>query len=167
MVIHHPLGAAMNVYQNNSFSSETVDLDNCAFRECSFTDCALRFSASGPTELNGCRFEGSRLVPGGAAQLTLTYLRGFYHGLGDWGRGTVEAMVDAIRQGDPGTIAPDEAPANAQSGLRDPSAAYHSALEAFGASAEGRAIVVGFEHLTLERRRQIAELIGLAARQAA
>jgi hypothetical protein len=157
----------MNVHQNNSFSGETVDLDNSAFRECSFENCALRFSATGPTELSGCRFEGSRLVPSGAAQLTLTYLRGFYHGLGDWGRSTVEAMVEAVRQGDSGAVAPGETPASANSGSPDPSAAYRAALEAFGASAEGHAIVVGFEHLTPERRRQIAELIGLAARKAA
>jgi hypothetical protein len=147
----------MNTYLNNTYCGETIDLDNCAFRNCVFEDCTLRFAASGPTELSGCSFSRSRLAPSGAAQLALSYLRGFYHGLGEWGRSTIEELFDAIRAGESGDAVSCERGA----------ASFRQALDAFGASPEGQSIVRGFEKLSAERRRQIAELIGLAARRAA
>ena len=138
-------GPMMITYQNNVFRGEVIELDGCAFRQCVFEDCTLRFAATGPTELNGCSFDRSHLAPGGAAQLTLAYLQGFYQGLGDWGREAVEAWFEKVR----GPPAPERA-----------------ALDAFGATAEGQAIVRGFVHLSPEQRGQIAAVIAGAARSA-
>ncbi|HEX4180203.1 MAG TPA: hypothetical protein VHY32_05385 [Caulobacteraceae bacterium] len=144
----------MATYQNSSFSNETIELDDAVFRDCAFQDCVLTFSARGPTELSGCTFARSKLVPGGAAQLTLTYLRGFYQGLGDWGRETVEQLFETVRG--PGS-------SRATPRTPEPGDADHAALEAFGATREGRAIARGFQHLSPDHRRQIAELIARAA----
>jgi hypothetical protein len=153
----------MNIYQNNTYSGETIELDNGAFRACTFEDCTLKFSGAGPTELNGCTFTGSRLAPAAAAQLTLTYLRGFYQGLGDWGRQTVEQMFDEIRgTSAQGTVAAHPGPTDLLT------VDFKTTLERFGASPDGQAIVRGFERLSPAQRRQIADLIaGAAQRQAA
>jgi hypothetical protein len=148
----------MTTYQNSSFSGETIDLDDCVFRDCMFEDCALRFSAQGPTELSGCTFSLSRLVADGAAKLTLTYLHGFHQGLGEWGRNTVEQLFETVRGGDP---------ANVRFPAVGPSTPDRAALEAFGETSEGKAIVQGFQRLSPEHRRQIAELIARAALQGA
>jgi hypothetical protein len=150
----------MDTYLNHTFAHETLDLDDNAFRGCVFEDCTLRFSGQGATELNGCTFLRSRLEAAGPAQMTLNYLRGFYQGLGEWGRLTVDALVDAIRQ----PAAPALDPGGAKAGSTDMLAgAYRAALEAFGATPEGSAIVRGFERLSTEQRKRIAELIGHAA----
>ena len=138
----------MTTYQDSRFHGESIDLDGGVFRDCVFEDCALRFSAQGPTELSGCTFARSRLVAAGAAELTLTYLRGFYSGLGDWGRTTVEQLFAEIR----GEARPE-------------AASDRAALEAFGETAEGRAIVRGFQKLSPDHRKRIAELIDRAAHQ--
>ena len=158
----------MNVYQSNAFSGETIDLDGSAFRQCSFEDCSLRFSAAGPTELNGCTFTRSHLVADGAASMTLSYLRGFYQGLGEWGRNTVDGIFEAIRRPDPSAEpAPSTlAPTASVPGVSDLLlASYRAALEDFGATPEGQTIVRGFARLSPSRRQEIAALIGLAARQ--
>ena len=138
-------GTMMNIYQNNVFRGEVIDLDGSAFRQCVFEDCTLRFAATGPTELNGCSFDRSQLAPGGAAQLTLAYLQAFYQGLGDWGREAVESWFEKVR---------------------GPPAIDRAALDAFGATAEGQAIVHGFAHLSPQQRGQIAAVIADAARSA-
>ena len=138
----------MTTYQNHSFRGEAIDLDSGVFRDCVFEECALKFSARGPTEISGCTFARSQLVPAGAAELTLSYLRSFYHGLGDWGRSTVEQLFNEIR---------GEA--------RTEAASDRAALEAFGETAEGRAIVRGFQKLSPDHRQRIAELIARAAHQ--
>ena len=160
----------MNVYQNHAFSGETIDLDGSAFRQCSFEDCSLRFSAAGPTELNACSFTRSHLVADGAASLTLSYLRGFYHGLGEWGRNTVEAIFDTVRRPDPSAEPAAAAPPSPAASVLGASdlllASYRSALEAFGATPEGQTIVRGFARLSPSHRQEIAALIGRAAAQA-
>ncbi|HEX4183574.1 MAG TPA: hypothetical protein VHY34_09970 [Caulobacteraceae bacterium] len=151
----------MNVHRNNTYSKQTIELDDNAFRECVFEDCTLRFSAAGPTELSGCTFARSELIAGGAAELTFAYLRGFYQGLGEWGRSAVEKIFETIRGSD------GEALDGALDGsaAADVPAGYRAALEAFGATPEGQLIVAGFERLAPPRRRQIADLIGAAAQQ--
>src|ERR1700679_3360344 len=143
-------GTMMITHQNNVFRGEVIELDGAAFRQCVFEGCTLRFTATGPTELNGCTFDRSQLEPAGAAQLTLDYLQGFYQGLGDWGRQTVDALFDTIR----GPEAAIDTPAD------------RAALDAFGATAEGQAIVRGFAYLSPEQRGQIAAVIAGAARSA-
>ena len=157
----------MNIHQNNSFSGETIDLDGSAFRQCRFEDCTLRFSASEPTELSGCNFSQSRLVADGAAKLTISYLRAFYHGLGDWGRGCVDEMFEAIRRPDPASEPPAPVSSTPVLGPSDMLAAsYRAALDAFGASPEGQAIVRGFAHLSPGQRAEIAAVISRASRPA-
>ena len=146
-------GTIMITHQNSVFRGEVIELDGAAFRQCMFEACTLRFAATGPTELNGCAFDRSQLEPAGAAQLTLDYLRGFYQGLGDWGRQTVDALFETIR----GAEATADRPAEP--------APDRAALDAFGATAEGQAIVRGFMHLSPEQRGQIAALIAGAARR--
>ena len=168
----------MYTYQNNSFSGETIELDGSAFRQCSFEDCTLRFCAAGSTELSGCTFAGSQLVADGAAKLTLSYLRAFYHGLGAWGRGCVDEMFEAIRRPDPAdepSAPPPPTPPVMDAPIPGPPAlgagdllvaSYRAALDAFGASPEGQTIVRGFTHLSPTQRQEIAALIGRAAKQA-
>jgi len=153
----------MNTYQNLTFSGKTVDLDDCVFRQCVFEDCFLRFSATGMTELSGCNFTRSKLVPDGAAQLTLSYLRAFYFGLGEWGRDTVDGLFETVRRPDSTNDASDQAVPAIDAGAETPS--RRSALEAFGATPEGQAVVHAFSRLSEGQRGEIAALIGRAARQ--
>ena len=155
----------MNTYQNLTFSGKTVDLDGGAFRQCVFEDCLLRFSATGMTELSGCSFARSKLVPDGAAQLTLSYLRAFYFGLGEWGRDTVDGLFEALRRPDSANAPAVQA---AQVNAAEPEAVSGpSPLEAFGATAEGQAIVSAFSQLSAGQRAEIADLISRAAPQRA
>jgi hypothetical protein len=82
----------------NQYKNISVPLDNNEFVECQFEGCTMEFSGLGPVSMVGCKFTNVRWVFLGAAQNTLNFLHGLYHGMGDGGRLLVESTFDNIRR---------------------------------------------------------------------
>jgi hypothetical protein len=90
-------GEEMATFRNSVFKGQTVDLDGNTYVECVFTNCVIRFSGGGPVSLVGCTFSECKFALDGAAAHTLRYLRAIYHGLGEWGKESVEKLFEEIR----------------------------------------------------------------------
>lgn len=82
---------------SNTYRGGKVQLDNNSFTACTFDSCVLEFGGTGPVELNDCSFNNVQWVFTGAAQNTLNFLHGMYHGMGEGGRQIVETTFDNIR----------------------------------------------------------------------
>src|SRR5688572_1669058 len=81
----------------NKYWKSTVKLDNNEFVECSFDECTLEYAGKGPVAMIGCTFINVQWVFVDAAQQTLQFLKGLYHGMGEGGRALVESTFDNIR----------------------------------------------------------------------
>jgi hypothetical protein len=81
----------------NQYKNTRVQLDNNEFIECKFENCTMEFSGMGPVSMVGCQFANVSWVFLGAAQNTLNFLNGLYHGMGEGGRKLVESTFDNIR----------------------------------------------------------------------
>jgi hypothetical protein len=81
----------------NKYRNTLVQLDNNEFIDCEFEGCKMEYSGLGPVSLVGCKFTNVSWVFVGAAQNTLNFLRGIYHGMGEGGRVLVESTFDNIR----------------------------------------------------------------------
>ena len=87
----------MNKNIKNKYRKSMVTLDNNEFIECSFDECTLQYAGTGPVALIGCTFVNVQWVFVGAAQQTLQFLQGLYHGMGEGGRKLVERTFDNIK----------------------------------------------------------------------
>ncbi len=88
--------------KNKTFENQTVELDGMEFQGCIFKNCRIQFNGKAPVMgVFHCHFEGCELGMGGAAEITVRYLRAIYHGLGDWGSKSVETLFDEIRKPSP------------------------------------------------------------------
>lgn len=87
----------MNKNIKNKYERTTVRLDNNEFVECSFDECTLLYAGEGPVSMVDCNFLNAQWVFVDAAQQTLQFLHGLYHGMGDGGRKLVESTFDEIR----------------------------------------------------------------------
>jgi hypothetical protein len=85
----------------NKYRKSTVKLDNNEFVECSFDECTLQYAGEGPVAMIGCTFINVQWVFVDAAQQTLQFLQGLYHGMGEGGRTLVESTFDNIRTSKP------------------------------------------------------------------
>ena len=88
----------MATFRNSTFVGATVDLDGNTYESCLFQRCIIRFSGLSPAALSNCQFQDCTLALGGHATLTLSYLRALYHGLGEWGKQSVENLFEEIRK---------------------------------------------------------------------
>ena len=85
--------------ENRTFENQTVEIDGKEFKGCVFKNCLIQFNGKAPFgEISGCTFDGCGLGIGGTAELTIDYLRQIYHGLGNWGKVSVETLFDEIRK---------------------------------------------------------------------
>jgi hypothetical protein len=82
----------------NTYTNTRVRLDNNEFIKCAFISCVLEYSGTGPVSLVECTFSNVNWVFSGAAQNTLQFLKGVYHGMGDGGRELVENTFASIRK---------------------------------------------------------------------
>jgi len=85
-------------FTHRTFVGEEIDLDGNTFTGCVFRRCIIRFSARATVSMSDCKFHDCTLTVGGPAALTLDYLRAVYHGLGEWGRKSVERLFEEVRQ---------------------------------------------------------------------
>jgi hypothetical protein len=82
----------------NKYTNTRVQLDNNEYVECQFVGCTMEFSGLGPVSMVGCEFSNVSWVFLGAAQNTLNFLHGLYHGMGEGGRLLVESTFENIRR---------------------------------------------------------------------
>jgi hypothetical protein len=87
----------MNKNIKNEYRKISVKLDNNQFVECSFDGCTLQYAGEGPVSMIDCTFMNVEWVFVDAAQQTLQFLQGLYHGMGEGGRSLVESTFDNIR----------------------------------------------------------------------
>ena len=87
----------MQHFTSVKFVNETIDIDDKAYINCSFFKCVIRFSGTGPVSFKNCHFEECGIEFKGHAVTTVVFLRAIYHGLGDWGKYSVEGLFDEIR----------------------------------------------------------------------
>ena len=82
----------------NTYTRVQVKLDGNEFTDCTFDECTLDFSGTGPVSFVGCTFNSVNWVFSGPAQNTLSFLHGLYHGMGEGGKALVEATFENIRK---------------------------------------------------------------------
>jgi hypothetical protein len=87
----------MNKNIKNKYRKATIKLDNHEFVECFFEECKLEYAGKGPVSIVDCTFINVQWVFVDAAQETLQFLQGLYHGMGEGGRTLVETTFNNIR----------------------------------------------------------------------
>ena len=61
-------------YSGRTYEKETVTLDGNEFVDCTFTECRLVYSGSGPVGLSGCQVRESMFYFEGAAGNAVAFL---------------------------------------------------------------------------------------------
>lgn len=86
-------------FRDQDFTGQDVALDGNTFTGCTFRDCRMIFRAESPVTLGANHFkENVKWVFDGPAMLTIDFLRGLYHGLGEGGRKLIEQTFQDIRR---------------------------------------------------------------------
>jgi hypothetical protein len=83
------------VHNGNHFAGGRVDLDDQEYYNCTFDDCTIVYSATGPVKVEGCHFNRCRFGFEEAAEGTIRFLTALYQIDAD----TVEQTFDSIRSG--------------------------------------------------------------------
>lgn len=97
------------------FEGGKVTLDGNEFIRCHFENVSLVFSGIAPVTLNKCEFENVRFEFDGPAALTMRFIAGLYHGMGDGGPPIVEQVFEQIRTAKPPVARQSEAPPASES----------------------------------------------------
>ena len=85
-----------NTIKNSQFKSQTVLLDGNAYEGCTFDDCEMVYSATGPVGLSRNNIINCRWKLDGAAANTVAFLARLYQ----WGATKeIEGIIDTIRGG--------------------------------------------------------------------
>jgi hypothetical protein len=90
----------MNKISNNSYSGQSVTLDNMHFDNCDFDDYKLVFRGTALFGMVNCRFYGCQWMLDGNAAITIQFLKLMYRGFGDEGRQLVESLLQTIQADD-------------------------------------------------------------------
>jgi hypothetical protein len=64
--------------RGSKFSKIRVDLDNQSYKDCTFDECEIVYSAKGRVSLDGCKFNNCRYRFDGAAGNTIKMLAALY-----------------------------------------------------------------------------------------
>lgn len=86
-------------YENRTFESEDVVLDDNEYYNCTFRRCTIVYRGIGRLVLSGNHFDAPEWRLEGPASNTLMFLTDLYHNFGEVGRGVVEATFENIRRG--------------------------------------------------------------------
>lgn len=86
-------------FRDTSFRDDRVELDGNAYGGCRFQRCELVFSATAPVSLENCRFDQCTWTFEGPAALTIDFMTGLYHGMGEGGRKLIDDTIEAIMRG--------------------------------------------------------------------
>jgi hypothetical protein len=86
----------MALYQDRTFTNETVVLDGNDYRNCTFTDCVIVFRATAVVSMNGVTTNNCRWTFEGAAELTVKFMTALYQG---GFSEMIDMTIDNIRRG--------------------------------------------------------------------
>ena len=81
--------------KNSHFSRTRVNIDSQHFEDCTFDNCAIVFSATGPYQLSGCTFDECLFAFEGSAAKTVQFKTALYKIAPQM----IEATFDKIRLG--------------------------------------------------------------------
>ncbi len=90
----------MAIIKEGRFEGGTVVVDGNRYENCLFVDCGIEYGGGGLPSFIGCTFERCQLGLIGAASNTILYLKAINNGFGDWGKGSVDALFQEIREKD-------------------------------------------------------------------
>lgn len=96
----------MNLNLRNSYNGIQVPLDHQTFEACSFQNVEFVYAGIGPVVMKNCKFGNVSWRFVGAAENTLNFLHGLYHGTGPNGPGLVHDLIRGPIA--PKTIAPTD-----------------------------------------------------------
>jgi len=85
-------------YEECTFESSDVLLDEHEFSDCTFVRCNLTYSGGLLPSITDCDFTDCSWQLVGNAENTLTFLKAIYHNFGSWGKNAVEDVFDLIRE---------------------------------------------------------------------
>lgn len=89
-------------YDNQTFTTDTIDVDGNQYHSCTFNHCKIVFRAADGTKFIDCTVNRCDWVFTKGAEQTIQYLTALYNGQGEGGRDLVEGLFESIRQG--GTV---------------------------------------------------------------
>jgi len=81
------------------FQGQTVVLDGNNYIDCRFEQCTIVYRAETLPELKNCNFHDCSFRFEGAADRTITFMKGIYHGLGQGGRDLITATFEGMKKG--------------------------------------------------------------------
>lgn len=85
----------MTTFQNKTFTSEDIAVDNNRYDDCTFDSCTLIFEGGTPPVFNRCTFQAIKIQLKGSAAQTTAYL----NSLADTLPADVETVLDEVRSG--------------------------------------------------------------------
>lgn len=101
----------MTEVMGSVFKKVQVHLDNVHYKKCTFDECLMIYSATGPVGLTGCTLNECTWTFQGAAAETISFLTAFYK----MSPQLVEQTFENIRSGKHQPVAPpDEFPDSIQ-----------------------------------------------------
>src|ERR1700687_817734 len=83
--------------KNQSFESDSVELDGNSFENCRFVNCMLIFRAKAPVQLTDCTFLDVRWNFLESAALTADFIRQLSQASGDYGKFTLVNTFPVIK----------------------------------------------------------------------
>ena len=89
-------------FEGMAFANTSVQLDDCAFKNCTFHDCRMVYSGGRPPTLDGCQFHNSEFEFKGPAANTVAFMQAMtdpHSGLQAVIRGTFPALHEETSRG--------------------------------------------------------------------
>jgi hypothetical protein len=84
-------------HKAETFENRSVVLDGDEYEDCTFRNCSLIYKGGEPPRLVNNYLENCSWQFQDAAERTVNFLKGLYHGLGQEGRVLIEATFRNIR----------------------------------------------------------------------
>jgi hypothetical protein len=84
-------------YKAESFESRSIVLDGDEYEDCTFRNCTLIYRGGDLPKLLNNSLENCSWQFQDAAERSVSFLKGLYHGLGPEGRDLIEATFRNIR----------------------------------------------------------------------
>lgn len=83
----------------SQFQGQTVVLDGNDYADCRFENCTIVFRGETLPELKNCDFHECNFRFEDAADRTIAFMKGIYHGLGQGGRDLISATFESMKKG--------------------------------------------------------------------
>lgn len=84
--------------KNQEFNNETIKLDDNSFDHCTFNNCKMIYSGTGPVNLSNSTISNAEWTFEGPAANTMTFLKVITEGLGDGGKELLLNSFEGLRE---------------------------------------------------------------------